>query len=431
MYLRRLVLENVRSIKYLDLPFSTEDDETRKWTFVLGENGTGKSTVLRSIALLLAGTEALPELLVNTDSWIRNRTQSCRLFATLVTAQGKERDIEISMRRGDGIKDVFKRNRELLDLLDQAISHTERNYFTVGYGASRRFSSDRYSTSRAAEIFRDPRAQRVATMFVPDATLNPLDSWAMDLDYRRKDGIKIVRNALDDLLPNVKFKGIDKDRRKLLFRTPDGSVSLDQLSEGYQNVALWCGDLLYRITETFEDYKKPLEARGLLLIDELSLHLHPVWQRQLIGFLTDKLPNFQIIATTHSPLTVHQADEGELFMLRREEPGKPPVLQAYPGSPRTLMLHQLLLSPVFGLTTMHSHQMEALRSEYKALQDKQGRSADENARLDTLRRDLADLPDWTAETPRERKQRTVLEEIRQALKDRDISRGSEGRGDGQ
>lgn len=268
----------------------------------------------------------------------------------------------------------------------------------------------------------------MATMFVPDATLNPLDSWAMDLDYRRKDGVRVVREALDDLLPNVRFDRIDKEKRTLMFRTPDGLVPLHQLSDGYQNVASWIGDLLYRITETFEDYKKPLEARGLLLIDELGLHLHPVWQRQLIGFLTNKLPNFQIIATTHSPLTVHQAGEGELFMLRREELRKPPVVQAYPGSPRTLMLHQLLLSPIFGLTTMHSHQVEALRSKYKALRDKKGRSADENARLETLRSNLADLPDWTAETPRERKQRAALDEIRQVLKDRTTSRGGQGRG---
>ena len=428
MFLRRLVLENVRSIKHLDLSFATDDDETRKWTFLLGENGTGKSTVLRSIALLLAGSEALPELLVNTDSWIRNEASSCRLSATLVTAQGETRDIEFVMERDQGIKDLFYQNKEALDNLDRAIAHAGRNYFTVGYGVSRRFSSERYSTSRSPEVFRNPRAQRVATMFVPDATLNPLDSWAMDLDYRRKDGVRVVREALDDLLPNVRFDRIDKEKRTLMFRTPDGLVPLHQLSDGYQNVASWIGDLLYRITETFEDYKKPLEARGLLLIDELGLHLHPVWQRQLIGFLTNKLPNFQIIATTHSPLTVHQAGEGELFMLRREESGKRPVLQAYPGSPRTLMLHQLLLSPIFGLTTMHSHQVEALRSKYKALRDKKGRSADENARLETLRNNLADLPDWTAETPRERKQRAALDEIRQVLKDRATSRGDQGRG---
>ena len=261
------------------------------------------------------------------------------------------------------------------------------------------------------------RAQRVATMFAPDATLNPLDSWAMDLDYRRRDGAKIVRQALNDLLPNVKFKGIDKENRRLLFQTPDGEVPLDQLGEGYQNVASWCGDLLYRITESFGDYQKPLEARGLLLIDELSLHLHPAWQRQLVGFLSSKLPNFQIITTTHSPLTIHPASNGELFMLQRKELRKPPVLLAYPGSPRTLMLHQLLLSPIFGLTTVHSEPVEKLRTEYKSLRDKKSQTANDKKRLKELRSELEDLPDWTTQTPRERKQHAALKEIQKAIKD--------------
>ena len=67
-------------------------------------------------------------------------------------------------------------------------------------------------------------------------------------------------------------------------------------------VAAWIGDLLYRITETFEDYRAPLEARGLLLVDEIGLHLHPSWQRQLLDYISRKLPNFQRVVTTHSPM---------------------------------------------------------------------------------------------------------------------------------
>ena len=85
--------------------------------------------------------------------------------------------------------------------------------------------------------------------------------------------------ALKDLLPGSRLTRIDRDQRELIFATRDGELPLDQLSEGYQNMAAWCGDLLYRITEVYKDYKSPLSARGLLLIDEIDLHLHPVWQR--------------------------------------------------------------------------------------------------------------------------------------------------------
>lgn len=416
MFLQRITLENVRSIEQLELPFTQPDGKTRKWTLLLGENGSGKSTILRSIALILAGSEALPELLGKPDTWIRFKKQECAIHADLITAEGEERAIDLRLKRGDTIRDIFARNKETLDSLDRAISHAARNYMTIGYGVSRRLSSEKSLASVKGDLFRHPRSQCVATLFSPDASLNPLEGWAMDLDYRRKgEGLKIVKSALSGLLPGIQFDKIDKERHQLLFKTPDGLVPLPLLSDGYQNVAAWCGDLLYRITETFADHKSPLKARGLLLIDEIDLHLHPLWKRQLIDFLNEKLPNFQIIATTHSALTVHQAGEGELFVLKRESPNSAPELVPYIGEPRSLLLHQLLMSPIFGLETANSRPVEKLKNEYQELKSKRGLSSVQKKRFKTLKTELSDLPEWNSVTPQEHKQTALLEKIQRAL----------------
>ncbi|HEV3468979.1 MAG TPA: AAA family ATPase [Pyrinomonadaceae bacterium] len=416
MFLQRIVLENVRSIEHLELPFIGPDGGTRKWTFLLGENGTGKSTVLRSIALILAGSEALPELIgVSPEAWIRHGKQECTIHADLVTAGGEKRSIDFRLRRGQNIKEIFEENKESLDDLDSALRHTARSYMTIGYGVSRRLSSEKSLGAAKNEAFRHPRAQSVATLFSADASLNPLEAWAMDLDYRRKDGLNVIRKSLDKLLPGVRFLRIDKERRELLFHTADGDLPLAQMSDGYQNVAAWCGDLLYRVSEVFADHKDPLAARGLLLIDEIDLHLHPLWKRQLVDFLGEKLKNFQIIATTHSALTVHQAGEGELFVLKREAPDQPPRLIAYPGAPRTLLLHQLLMSPIFGLETADSRPVEGMKKEYQELRDKRSRTPAEKARLGRLKTELQDLPEWTRPTPAEKKRLALLEKIDQAL----------------
>ena len=152
-----------------------------------------------------------------------------------------------------------------------------------------------------------------------------------------------------------------------MFRTVDGEVPLNQLSDGYQNMAAWCGDLLYRITEAFPDRKDPLATRGVLLIDELDLHLHPVWRRQLVDFLSALLPNFQFIATTHSALTAQQSGEGELFVIRREGAKQRPVLVPFVGEPRLMQLHQLLMSPMFGLESMDSVAVEKARDTARKL----------------------------------------------------------------
>ncbi|MBV9957131.1 MAG: AAA family ATPase, partial [Acidobacteria bacterium] len=410
MFLQRLTLENVRSIEKLELPFLTEDGKVRKWTLLLGENGSGKSTVLRAISLLLAGSEALPELLKNPDEWIRLGHDEAVIHADMVTAKGQTRTAELRLRRGDKVKDVFTRNEKALDELDSAIEHSPRNYLTIGYGVSRRLSTTTQSptASTGSSVLHHPRALSVATMFSPDAVLNPLEGWAMDLHYRRgQQGLRIVKKALTDLLPGVTFLGIDKERRQLLFKTPDGKIPLTLLSDGYQNVAAWCGDLLYRITEIFADYKSPFSARGLLLVDELDLHLHPIWKRQLVNYLTEKLPNFQIIATTHSALTVHQAGPEELYVLRRETPSSAPTLYQFPGEPRKMMLHQLLLSPLFNLPTVDSPHVETQKAEFRRLRatPMSKLAPTEKRRFKELKQDISELPEWSAETEQDKRRR--------------------------
>jgi predicted ATP-binding protein involved in virulence len=425
MFLKRIALHNVRSIESLELSFETGEELPRKWTLLLGENGSGKSSVLRSLALVAAGSEALPELLVQPDAWIRLGADECSIEADLVTLEGEERSVALHWRRGENIRDLFQRNKETLDRLDAALRHANRNYFVVGYGASRRLAGNR-SPSGFREVYSHPRAQRVATLFSPDAVLNPLDTWAMDLDYRRnEEGVSIVRNALADLLPGVSLSRIDRENRTLLFDTTDGELPLDQLSDGYQNMAAWCGDLLYRITETYGDYKDPLSARGVLVVDEIDLHLHPVWQRVLKKFLDEKLPRFQIIGTTHSPLTAQQAGEDELYFLRRENGSGPARLEAYAGAPNKLLTHQLLLSPAFGLESMNSKAVEDLKDEYRALKERGDKLAGPpKQRLEELREELSDIPDWTRETDQDRRQSRLLEKIQAALSNGGTSAGA-------
>lgn len=94
-------------------------------------------------------------------------------------------------------------------------------------------------------------------------------------------------------------------------------LPLELLSNGYQQTVAWVGDLLYHVTRTFGDYKNPLSARGVLLIDEADLHLHPAWQKQLYAFLQKGLPQMQVIASTYSPVTTDEACMDEVLHLER------------------------------------------------------------------------------------------------------------------
>lgn len=418
MFLRDLTIQNLRSIRNLQLSFQAFAEKNRKWTLILGENGCGKSTILRAVALLCAGSDALPHLLGHdVDSWIHYGEAEANISATLVTADGQDRHIKLCLKRGCSVKELFSLNHETLEQLDSALEHAARSYLTMGYGASRRLNSDPDAPFNSRSIRIPLRARSVITLFSPEAVLDPLESWVIDMDYRgENEGRKIIERIVSDLMPNVEFKEIDKATKQLIFKTPDGLTPLNRLSDGYQNVAAWCGDLLRSITETFKNYHDPLKARGLLLIDEIDLHLHPVWQRRLRAFLDSTFPNLQFIATTHSPLTVQQAGEGELYVMQRTSPEASPTLEAFTGIPNTMMIHQLLMSPIFNLESMDSLKVQEQREQFRQLQDTSNRSPHQSLTMNELKSSLDELPDFAEGLNRYAAQQTkVLRDIEQAI----------------
>lgn len=413
MFLKEIKLRNFKCLSDISLSFEKDKKSNRKWTLILGENGTGKSNILKAIALVTSGSSALGELLGNVDSWIKFGESNCLISAVIETKKGEERKISLKFERGDNLSKVISKNKDSLYLIDSAIENANRNYFIVAYGASRRLSNEVFSNF---EKSRSPRSMNVRNLFDNSSTLNPLTAWIIELDYRSgAQGINLVKDALKDFLPGIIFHSIDKENKQVMFDTVDGLISLDQLSDGYQNMAAWIGDLLFRITEAFRSYNKPLESRGLLLIDELDLHLHPKWQRKLLDFIGNKLPNFQVVATTHSPLTAQQADTGELFALKRNDSN---IVEIIPfiGSPKSLLINQLLMTPVFGLETDESYEIQNVKKEYEALKSK-GDSLNETEKktMKIVKSKLKDLPKRNLQTA-SLKELELLEKIEEKLK---------------
>lgn len=391
MFLKSIHLKNVKCFDELSLSFEEEAQAgtIRQWTLLLGENGTGKSTLLKAIALVTSGSEALSDLLTEPSDWIQYGEKECVISAVLLTKEMEEKKITLSIQQEHSRLDAIIHNKESLQWLDEALKQSPEDYFLVGFGAYRHLSSnDSFVGKRSA--FLNVRAQSVATLFDPDATLNPLESWAMSLDYQHDTGLDIVRDVLDDFLPGISFSQIDKQRGRLLFKTEDGIVPLRSLGDGYQSVAAWIGDLLYRVMQTFDNHPSPLEARGLLLIDEVDLHFHPKWQQELFSFLSSRLPNFQLIITTHSPMIAQQVGPGELHYIRREN-GRI-NLEQFTGNPRSLLLNQMLMSEAFGVESDESWQLQEKKARYRKLRDQEQLSAQEKEELDQLATELSERP---------------------------------------
>lgn len=428
MFLKRLKLTNVRCFKSLELDFEKEPKYSEKtgkilksslgqrnWTLILGENGTGKSTILRSIALLTAGSDSLSQLLGTPEYWIYQNAGFARIEGTIETKDRKERSVALEIHRGDSVSSFFRRSNDQLVQLDEAIMQSERNYFTVAYGASRRLNVSGIH-GKSSGRGRTHRFESIKTLFNADEKLVPLQSWAMEMDYRRGNkATKAIKDVLSDFLPDVTFLKIDKEAKEMIFKTKDGEVPLSGLSDGYQNVSAWVGDLLFRIFDAFDDYKDPLKTRGLLIIDEIDLHLHPVWQRRLYDFLSKKLPNFQIVATTHSPVTSQQADTNELFVLKRFR-GKISVNQ-FSADPSDFLVSQLLASELFGFDTDESLDTEKKKKRYIQLTQQKRRTKMQDEELKRLSSRIVKITTSSSKVVGENKEIEILREIKRKIVD--------------
>lgn len=132
-------------------------------------------------------------------------------------------------------------------------------------------------------------------------------------DFQYPD-LRAIRQAISKTLENVKRVFFDGTPPSLMVEFENGcgaprSMALTQLSDGYRNLLGIVLDFSRRLALAHPNWDNPLEAPGILLIDEIDLHLHPKWQQRIIPNLQGVFPNTQIIVTTHSPqvlTTVHR-----------------------------------------------------------------------------------------------------------------------------
>jgi hypothetical protein len=112
-------------------------------------------------------------------------------------------------------------------------------------------------------------------------------------------------------------------RREVATVLRSGSkLDLRELSDGYQCVLVIVFDLILRFATIFAGLPDPLAGRATVLIDEIDLHLHPRWQREVLRQLTTLFPKTQLIVTTHSPAVVQSAiDDGHPVVLLESHPG--------------------------------------------------------------------------------------------------------------
>lgn len=137
--------------------------------------------------------------------------------------------------------------------------------------------------------------------------------------------LEFVNNAIETLVPDVKNLEVDRSsgKSRLLVENFGNRVNIAQLSQGQKMLVALAGDLARRLVKLNPDSAMPLNANGIVVIDEIELHLHPKWQQEILIGLQTTFPNLQFIVTTHSPQVLSTVDKQCIRQICLDDNGNP------------------------------------------------------------------------------------------------------------
>jgi hypothetical protein len=436
MYLKSIRIKNVKLLRDVEVPFG-RDSAPRPWTVLVGENGLCKTTILQAIALVALGADSANvfQELVPSLSDRRKPKETAEISATFTfgpTRHGERaypglgtsppHPPELSSRieiapgwnlfNGDsnycgaaGIDlapgDADGRARATpetaIDPLREARGKGLAYWFVAGYGTVRSLPLPKTvegivaaSTERLASLF--DRGRVVGTGFADLLKRNEVREYAAAVQHALLD-----QKGILPAIAGVELRGrggvksakelVESHRFDFVAGSEKVRIPATWLSHGYQGTISWVADL---VGQMFWDAKQKVsldQMEGLVLIDELDLHLHPLWQAGLIRALKRTFPKVQFVATTHSPMLLPGLERDEIWHLRLERGNV--EIEMFDQSP-ALMSGSELYQTFFGIDRLYPADLGEALYRYGYLATNPHRSNRDDAEMNRLRHQLAE-----------------------------------------
>ena len=346
MKVTKLNLTNYRDAQALSLKLNP------KLNVFVGVNGSGKSTVLDAIAIMLSwavsrinrsGASGRP--IVESDITNGKSTSSVQLSCK---TEGETIEWKLfKVRKGHVASEGKSNLQELNDYtkeIQSKISETSEKvnlplfvYYPVNRAVveiplkirgKHRFdlltAYDGALRSGANfrtffEWFREREDLENEILRGRQLTLSELET---PVTYQFPDPqLEAVRSALTEFLPDFSDFTIRRSPLRMEVTKKGKRLTVNQLSGGELILIAMIGDMARRMAIANPDSTKPLEGSGIVLIDEIDLHLHPKWQRMIVPKLLEVFPNCQFIISTHSPHVITHVHPENLFLLKQTDSG--------------------------------------------------------------------------------------------------------------
>jgi hypothetical protein len=335
MYLRRIIIRNIRAITKLD--WSVKSGKEPGWHVIIGDNGAGKSTFLRSVALALVGPKEAFALRQNWDDWLTRGKMEGQIMLRI------QWDSSLDKFSGSGnipygrllpLQLSFVRQQAEVELRKGSRTDGKRHvwgnkpgWFSASYGPFRRFAGGDKDADRI--FLSNPKLASHLSVFGENVALTESLTWLKELKFKKLEH-DTEGKLLDSLQTFVNQDGFLPHKAQLTEVSSKGvefvdgnncELLVEDLSDGYRSILSMTFELIRQLSRAyppkliFNDEKTKIIAPGVVLIDEVDAHLHPTWQRKIGLWLREHFPKMQFIVTTHSPLVCQAADIGTVWRL--------------------------------------------------------------------------------------------------------------------
>lgn len=357
MMLKEIRLVNFRGIADMTLPF------TRPTTAILGVNGVGKSAVLDALAIALSNMteriagQAAKARNISPDD-IKNDAAYSRIQVTADLGIHASTSQVAADENGGGKPAqqpvhtlttwAIARNRaaaehppERSSDLDQLNAHTRLFNSRMLLAETNNQPTHLplavyYDVHRAVldvplrvkeKLKNTPREAYHDALGHGGTDFRGFFAWFRDREDAENERIRdepayvdrdlqAVRAAVEGFTQFTDLRIRRKPSLRMTVKKNETELNVLQLSDGEKCLLALVGDLARRLSLLNTDKENPLHSEGVVLIDEIDLHLHPKWQRSVVASLERTFPNCQFIITTHSPQVVGELAPKAVLLLR-------------------------------------------------------------------------------------------------------------------
>jgi predicted ATP-binding protein involved in virulence len=333
----------IHSIRIID--FRGIEDKTfefnSSFNVLIGENGTGKTSVLEALAAAINPYVAISQS--RNVRPIRKEDVRVETFGHSIEKKIKTALIVHGEIDGKQLEWVIKKTHFDFGFMqgdDKEIRSIARNHFsTLSENGGKNILLPVFDYLGCGRLFSEPskslktlpkgsRYEGYYNCLDSTSSIKRFAAWFKTMELSLLQGnetakwrAQVIKRAVTKCLEGWEtiFFGIEEDQLMAVKHSNKKEIlPFTYLSDGQRNIVGIVADIAYRcvLLNPYLELNAAKESEGIVLIDELDLHLHPKWQRTIVKKLKDTFPKIQFITTTHSPFIVQSLKNNELIDLQ-------------------------------------------------------------------------------------------------------------------